>query len=144
MVITLAPVTTRKAIKMTQLNEHVNDEMVAEREPVQSPVALEAPVSPTASPANAVGHPVPPHQTGNALAVAGMVLGITSVVFCWWGLLTLAMVILALTFSSIGIHRASEGAEKKGMAIAGLACGCLGGLLYLILGVVSLGVAFFL
>lgn len=129
---------------MTQLNEPATREMAAEREPVQPPVTPEVPASPVVTAEQAAGHATPVRPTGNGLAVAGMVLGITSIVFCWWGLLTLAMVILAITFSSIGIHQASQGAEKKGMAIAGLACGSLGGLLYLILGVVSLGVGFFL
>lgn len=82
-------------------------------------------------------------QPGNGLAVAGMILGITSIIFCWLGLLALLQIVLALTFSSIGINAASRGAPHKGMAVAGLTCGLVGLILYVVLGVASLGAGFF-
>ena len=78
------------------------------------------------------------------MAVAGMVLGITSIVFCWWGLFSLTQVVLAIVFSGVGIGRANRGAAHKGMAIAGLVCGLLGGVLYLLIGISSFGVGFFI
>jgi hypothetical protein len=69
-----------------------------------------------------------------------MVLGITSIVFCWWGIFTLAQVVLAIVFGGVGIHKANRGADKKGMAIAGLACGIVGFLAYLIFGIATAGV----
>ena len=87
--------------------------------------------------------PVPWKPPGSGLAVASMVLGITSLVFCWWGLATLAMWVLAVTFGGVSIHRATEaGQPKNGMAVAGLVLGVLGGLAYMILGVVTLGAMF--
>ena len=83
-------------------------------------------------------------QPGNGLAVAGMVLGITSIIFSWWGVFSLAQVILAIVFSSIGIQHANRGASHKGMAVAGLTCGIIGGLLYVLIGLASLGVGFFI
>jgi hypothetical protein len=70
------------------------------------------------------------------------VLGITSIVFCWWGLVSLAQVVLAIVFGYIGISRANRGASGKGQAVAGLVCGCVGALAYFIFGIVTLGVGF--
>lgn len=83
-------------------------------------------------------------QPGNGLAVAGMVLGITSIIFCWWGVFSLAQVVLAIVFSSIGIQHANRGAAHRGMAVAGLTCGIIGGMLYVVIGLVSFGVGFFI
>jgi hypothetical protein len=58
--------------------------------------------------------------------VASLVLGVTSVLFCWLGLLALAQVVLAIVFGGIGISRANKGARRKGMAVAGLALGVVG------------------
>jgi hypothetical protein len=71
-----------------------------------------------------------------------MTLGIVSLPMCWTGLLALAVVVLSIVFSSIGIRHASHGAPHKGMAVAGLACGIVGGLGYLTLGIASAGVGF--
>lgn len=137
---------------MTQQNEQARNEMAPGRQTAPLPVspvgaagqgAAGTPDGP-AAPGAAAWRPGVMTQPGNPFAIAGMVLGICSIVFCWWGLLTLAMVILAITFGGIGIHRANQGAEKKGMAMAGVACGAFGGFLYLIVGIVSLGVGFLL
>ena len=85
--------------------------------------------------------PVRPHH-GNGLAVAGMVLGITSILFCWWGIFSLAQIVLAIVFSSVGIHNANEGADKKGMATAGLICAIVGAIAYLLIGIASAGIGF--
>lgn len=77
---------------------------------------------------------------GNGLAVAGFVLGVTSIIFCWLGLLSLVQVVLAIVFSGIGISRANKGARRKGMATAGLILGGVGFLLYLVVGIMSFGV----
>lgn len=97
------------------------------------------------------GPPPPPYsspydqaQQANGLAVAGFVLGITSVVFSWWGLLTLLQVVLALTFSAVGISRARRGAPHKGLAIAGLVLGLVGLVVYFLLGLASLGLGWFI
>jgi hypothetical protein len=79
---------------------------------------------------------------GNGMAVAGLVLGITSIVFCWCGLLSLAQIILAIVFSSTGIRQANRGADRKVMAIAGLATAITGALAYLTIGIASMGTGF--
>jgi hypothetical protein len=87
-------------------------------------------------------YPVARSSAGNGLAIASLVLGITSIVFCWWGLVSLAQVVLAVVFGCIGISRANRGAWGKGQATTGLVCGCVGGILYFIFGILTLGAGF--
>lgn len=79
--------------------------------------------------------PSPPKAAGTS--IAALVLGICSLLFSWWGLATLAMVILAVTFGARGLSR-----PGRGMAIAGLVCGLAGGLAYLCIGIVTAGIGF--
>jgi hypothetical protein len=79
---------------------------------------------------------VPVRPPGHGQAVASMVLGICSVVFCWWGLATIAMATLAVVFGARQLHR-------SGMAVAGIACGSVGAVLWIIFGIATLGVGFF-
>lgn len=79
-----------------------------------------------------------PQRAGSGLAVASMVLGICSIVFAFGGLVTLTMVILAVTFGGKRVgHREIPG---RGMAIAGLVCGLVGLLTYLLVGIATGGV----
>ncbi len=120
--------------------------------PVQAPPAQDwAPVpAPYYAP---VGYPQQFPQAGympqmaagtgsNGMAVASLVLGITSILFCWWGLVTLAQVILAIVFGIKGMNQAAAGAPGRGMAVAGVVLGCVGGLIYLLLSIFSFGVLF--
>lgn len=84
----------------------------------------------------------PQAQVGNNMAVASLVLGIMSIVFSWWGLVTLAMGVLAIVFGVKGMDRANFGLPGKGMATAGLICGCVGLVAYVVLGIVTLGLFF--
>ena len=80
-------------------------------------------------------------QDGNGLAVTSLVLGITGIVFCWWGLFTLAQVVLAIVFGGSGISKANRlGAPHKGPAVAGLVLGMAGLGSYFVLGLLSLGI----
>ena len=79
---------------------------------------LPPPVTPPTTPGWTIT-PANPPQAANGLAIAGMILGITSIVLCWWGILSLAQVVLAIVFGGIAIDRANRGAPHKGMAIAG-------------------------
>lgn len=83
-------------------------------------------------------------QQGNGLAIAGMVLGITSVIFSWWGIFTLVQVVLAITFSAIGRGHAKRGAPHGGLATAGLVLGIIGAVIYFLIGIFSLGAGFFI
>jgi hypothetical protein len=80
-----------------------------------------------------------PARPSNGVAAAALVLGITSIVFCWWGLLTLLQVTLAIVFGSVGISKANRGASNKGLAVAGLVLGLVGLVIYFFVGLFSLG-----
>ena len=83
-------------------------------------------------------------RPGNSPAVASLVLGILSVVFSWRVLVTLVMVVLAVTFGGAGMRRADVRAGTgKGMAVAGLVLGIAGFCFYFVLGVASAGLGFF-
>lgn len=59
----------------------------------------------------------------NGMAVAGMVIGILSLVLFWASLLGVLLAVLGIIFSSIGISQCNRtGQAGKGMAIAGLVC----------------------
>ena len=66
----------------------------------------------------------------NGLALAGMILGIVSVVTCWvpFAYLVSGLVggIVAVVLSHKGRTAARQGAGGGGMAMAGLVCGYLG------------------
>lgn len=83
-------------------------------------------------------------QQGNGLAIAGMILGITCIIFSWWGIFTLVQVVLAITFSAIGRGHAKRGAPHGGMATAGLVLGIVGAVLYFLIGIFSFGAGFFI
>ena len=64
------------------------------------------------------------------MAVAGLVLGILALVFCWIPFLNWILAILAVIFGAVGTSKANKiGGKGKGMAIAGLAMGIVGALL---------------
>ncbi len=66
-------------------------------------------------------------QQGNGMAVAGLVLGILGLVFCWVAIIGWIMALLGVIFGGVGMSKANKiGGKGKGMAVAGLACGVLG------------------
>jgi len=71
----------------------------------------------------------PQQQGGNGLAVAGLVMGILSLVLFWIPFLGILLGLLGLIFGGIGIGRANKVGKGKGMAIAGLVMGIIGLLL---------------
>jgi hypothetical protein len=121
----------------------------AAQDRVQLPPSQEQPFGLAQAPA-AWGQPAAWAQPGyavarpatNGLAVASLVLGITSIVFSWWGLFTLLQVVLAIVFGCVGLSRANQGAGGRGPAIAGLICGCVGAMIYFVIGILSLGIGF--
>jgi hypothetical protein len=91
----------------------------------------------------APGYPQAPVQAqSNGLALASMILGITSIVFCWWGIFTLAQVVLAIVFGVVGLGRAKAGAGGRGQALAGIICGSVGAFFYLIFAILTVGIGF--
>jgi hypothetical protein len=102
-----------------------------------------APVIPPPPPAYSAMQPA---GQGNGLAIAGLVCGILSIPFFWWGIGTLALVSCGLTFGIVGHKRANRrpGFPHKGLAQAGWICAIVGGVGYLCFGIATIGVGFIL
>lgn len=119
--------------------------------PDPTPSAYQQPPTPYAGPGPGPGYPghpggpysgapVPPPyngyqqpRTGNGKAIAALVLGIASIVFCWVSVFDAVFVVLALVFGLIVLSEARRGGRGRGMAIAGLACAVVGALLATVL-----------
>jgi hypothetical protein len=130
---------------MTQLNDQSPQPAptasgnAAIRMPVQTPAEpLAAGYLPTSIPASMPQVTEVP-AASNGLAVAALILGLASIVFCWWGIAAFTMIVLAIVFGSIGIRRANAGAPQKNLAVAGLCCGIVGFIAYLVIGIVTFG-----
>ncbi len=78
-------------------------------------------------------------RSTNGQAVAGMVLGILAVVIEWGGLLTLMLAVSAIIFGTVGLNQSRAACTGRGQAIAGVTLGIVGCVLYVIWGIVSLG-----
>ena len=113
------------------------------QQPPQQEPAPQAPQPAYQAPQPAYQAPQPIYQAppagpvpGKGLQVAGMVLGILSLVLAWLPIADLACGIIGLVLSVIGIRKASEVGAGKGMGIAGLVCSIIGvvwGAIHLIL-----------
>jgi hypothetical protein len=75
----------------------------------------------------------------NGMAVASLVLGITSIVFCWWGVFSLLQVVLAIVFGCVALSQSNRTGGRAPLAIAGIVCASVGFIFYLIIGIVTLG-----
>lgn len=83
-------------------------------------------------------HGQPLQGDQNGLALTGMILGILSIVFFWTGIFgEIEGIALALIFSCIALRRTTT-QPWHGFAIAGLCTGLVGGLIWFLLGIVSL------
>jgi hypothetical protein len=65
---------------------------------------------------------VQPNQGGGGLAITSMVLGIISIVFCWFFYLSLPVAIVGLILSIV----ARRSPVRRGIATAGLVCSIIG------------------
>jgi hypothetical protein len=111
-------------------------------QPSNALVQQNAWASPYAAPQQAGFAAAQPQSNG--LAVASLVLGITSIVFCWWGIFSLLQVVLAIVFGCIALSRANRSGTRAPLAVGGLVCGCVGAVCYLIFGIVTLGAGLFI
>jgi hypothetical protein len=68
----------------------------------------------------------PPPDRHNGLAVASLVLGISSIALFFTVVFPFILGTLAVIFGVIGWTKANKGAPQKGLAIAGSICGAFG------------------
>jgi hypothetical protein len=81
------------------------------------------------------GYVQPRNNSGKA--VAALVLGIVSIVFCWLSFLDGIFVILGLIFALIAMNETKvPGVGGRGMAVAGLVCSIVGAILATVLTIV--------
>jgi uncharacterized paraquat-inducible protein A len=84
-----------------------------------------------------------PAKRSNGLAVAGLILGILSLIFCWVPVLVWVLGLFGLIFSIAGI--AKKNASGKGMGIAGLVMSIIAGIIgFFTFAILSVGVTTYL
>ena len=97
-----------------------------------SPYGYPGSYGPTPPPYHGYAQP----KAGSGKAVAGLVLGIASIVFCFLSFFDGILVILGLIFSLIAMGETkTPGTSGRGMAIAGLICAIVGAVLATLFGV---------
>ena len=80
----------------------------------------------------------------NGLHIAGLVLGILSLLLSFIPILGVILAIIAIIVSAIGINRASKNNEKNGMSIAGLVTSIIGLIISIIMSILmGLGLIIF-
>lgn len=76
-------------------------------------------------------------QQTSGMAVAGMVLGILSLLLFWASLLAPLLAILGIVFSTLGMSQSSKpGWTGMGMAVAGLVCSLITAAIWVLIVVV--------
>lgn len=87
-------------------------------------------------PPYSVQYPQP--RTGNGKAIAAMVLGIGSIVFCWLSIFDAVLIVPAVIFGAIALSDANRRPAKEGknLAVAGICCALVGAVLATLLTVV--------
>ena len=94
-------------------------------QPVAQPVQQYAqPVQPVQYAQPVVAVPTQAPKSSNGMAIAGLIMGILTLVFCWVPFFNWILGLLGLIFSIVGL--AKKNAGTKGCAIAGLIMTILG------------------
>jgi hypothetical protein len=94
--------------------------------PYQYPPTPYGPGAPMPPPYHGYAQPT----SGNGKAVAALVLGICSIVFCWLSVFDAVFVVLALIFGLLALSDVKKGRSRgRGMAVAGLVCMVVGAVL---------------
>ncbi|MBQ9544738.1 MAG: hypothetical protein IJV00_06405 [Clostridia bacterium] len=74
--------------------------------------------------------PVPPQNfPGKGLCIAGLVLGIVSIVLCWWYMINIAALatsIIGLVCAVVGRKKGLAAGYRSGIGTAGLVCSIIG------------------
>ena len=87
------------------------------------------------------GYPAAPQAPGNGLGVAGFVTGLVGLVLCWVPWFGMILGLVGVVLGGIGISQGKKKGAPTGLAIAGLVCGVLAVLVWLVLLAVVFSVA---
>jgi hypothetical protein len=79
------------------------------------------------------GYPVVPQAPGNGLGVAGFVCGLIGLILCWVPWFGFLLGLVGVVLSGIGIAQGKKKGAPTGLAIAGLVCGILAVLVWIVL-----------
>jgi len=106
--------------------------------PQQQPPAPQGYQAPPPQPygapvAQPYGYAPVPQQQGNGLGVAGFVTGLVGLVLCWVPWFGMLLGLVGIVLSGIGIAQGKKKGVSIGLAIAGLVCGILAVLVWIVL-----------
>ncbi|WP_448625863.1 hypothetical protein [Geodermatophilus sp. URMC 64] len=79
------------------------------------------------------GYAPAPQAPGNGLGVAGFVTGLVGLVLCWVPWFGMVLGLVGVVLGGIGISQGKKKGAPTGLAIAGLVCGILAVLVWLLL-----------
>jgi hypothetical protein len=79
------------------------------------------------------GYPPAGQQPGNGIGVAGFVCGLVGLVLCWVPWFGALLGLVGVVLSGIGISQGKKKGASTGLAIAGLVCGILAVLAFVLL-----------
>ena len=77
--------------------------------------------------------PVPQQQPSNGLGVGGFVTGLVGLVLCWVPWFGMLLGLVGVVLSGIGISQGKKKGASIGLSIAGLVCGILAVLVWIVL-----------
>jgi hypothetical protein len=93
-----------------------------------------APQPYTAHAAQPYGYaPAPQQQPGNGIGIAGFVCGLVGLILCWVPWFGALLGLVGIVLSGIGISQGKKNGASIGLAVAGLVCGILAVLAFVLL-----------
>jgi hypothetical protein len=102
----------------------------------QQPQAHQAPAPQAYAPpvAQPYGYaPVPQQQPGNGIGIAGFVCGLVGLILCWVPWFGALLGLVGIVLSGIGISQGKKKGASIGLSVAGLVCGILAVLAFVLL-----------
>ena len=109
------------------------DSSYPQNPPPPAPQAYPAPQGYAAPAPMPYGYPAAPQAPSNGLGVAGFVTGLIGLVLCWVPWFGMLLGLVGIVLSAIGISQGKKKGASTGLAIAGLVCGILAVLVWIVL-----------
>ena len=106
-----------------------------------APQGYQAPAPQAYAAPQPYGDAAAPQAPSNGLGVAGFVTGLIGLVLCWVPWFGMLLGLVGIVLSGIGISQGKKKGASTGLAIAGLVCGILAVLVWIVLLAYVLSVA---